>query len=52
MLTVSIQTAISYDIVISGTSVTTTQLYLHADADDVVAATRGAWIDDGLRVVA
>lgn len=33
-------------------SVTTTQLYLHADADEVVAATRGAWIDDGLRVVA
>jgi integrase len=31
-------------------SVTTTQRYLHADADDVLAAVSGAWLDDRLRV--
>jgi site-specific recombinase XerD len=29
-------------------SVTTTQLYLHASADEVVEACRGAWIDGRL----
>ncbi len=29
-------------------SVTTTQLYLHASADEVVEACRGAWIGDRL----